>query len=227
MLLQTWSDVLTQSFQGLWYGVVGFVPNLVVAVIIFILGWMIGSILGRVVAQIIKAIRVDTALASAGAADVLSRAGLKLDSGAFIGGLVKWFFIVVFLVASFDVLGLAQVNVFLQGVVLSYLPNVIVAALILLVAAVIADAMQKVVVGSARAAELGNAHLFGGVTKWAIWVFAVIIALSQLGVAPAFMQVLFTGVVAMLALAGGLSFGLGGKEAAARFIEKLRGDISR
>ena len=204
MLLTTWGVAFDQSLQGLWYGVVNFVPNLVVAVIIFILGWMIGSILGRLVAQVIKAIRVDTALESAGAADVLSRAGFKLDSGAFIGGLVKWFFIVVFLVASFDVLGLSQVNIFLQDVVLAYLPNVIVAALILLVAAVIADMMQKVVVGSAKAAEMAHAHLFGGVTKWAIWIFSLIIALSQLGVAPAFMQVLFTGVVAMLALAGGL-----------------------
>jgi len=227
MLLETWGDVLTQSFQGLWFGVVNFVPNLVVALIIFILGWMVGSILGRLIAQVIRAIRVDAALESAGAVDVLSRAGFKLDSGAFIGGLVKWFFIVVFLVASFDVLGLSQVNVFLQNVVLAYLPNVIVAALILLVAAVIADAMQKIVVGSAKAAEMGHSHLFGGVTKWAIWVFAIIIALSHLGVAPAFMQVLFTGVVALLALAGGLAFGLGGKEAAAKFIERLRGDISR
>lgn len=216
---------MTQSFQGLWYGIINFVPNLVVAVVIFILGWMIGSVLGRLVAQIIKAIRVDSALESAGAADVLSRAGFKLDSGAFIGGLVKWFFIVVFLVASFDVLGLSQVNFFLQDVVLAYLPNVIVAMLVLLVAAVIADAMQKVVVGSAKAAGMGHAHLLGGVTKWAIWIFAFIIALSHLGIAQPFMQVLFTGVVAMLALAGGLSFGLGGKEVAAHFLEKLRGDI--
>src|SRR3989344_6558040 len=105
MLLTTWGDVLTQSFQGLWYGIVNFVPNLIVAIVIFILGWMIGSILGRLVAQVIKAIKVDTALESAGAGDVLSRAGFKLDSGAFIGGLVKWFFIVLFLVASLDVLG--------------------------------------------------------------------------------------------------------------------------
>ncbi len=227
MLLTTWGDVLTQSFQGLWFGIVSFVPNLIVAVVIFILGWMIGSLLGRLVAQVIKAIKVDTALESAGAGDILSRAGFKLDSGAFIGGLVKWFFIVVFLVASFDVLGLSQVNIFLQDVVLAYLPNVIVAMLILLVAAVIADAMQKVVVGSAKAAEMGHANLLGGITKWAIWIFALIISLSQLGIAPAFMQVLFTGVVAMLALAGGLAFGLGGKEVAGRFLEKLRGDISR
>jgi len=227
MLLQTWGDVLTSSFQDLWIGVISFVPNLVIAIIIFILGWIIGAVLGRVVAQVIKAIHVDRALESAGANDLLSRAGFRLDSGAFIGGLVRWFFIIAFLVASFDVLGLTQVNVFLQEVVLGYLPNVIVAALILLVAAVIADAMQKVVVGSARAANLEHSNFFGGVTRWAIWIFAIIVALSQLGIAQSFMQILFTGVVVMLALAGGLAFGLGGRDAAEGFIARLRKDISK
>lgn len=227
MLLQTWGEVLTQSFQDLWVGVIAFVPNLIVAIVIFILGWVVGAVLGRVVSQIIKAVRVDSALESAGASDVLSRAGFRLDSGAFVGGLVKWFFIIAFLVAAFDVLGLTQVNVFLQEVVLGYLPNVIVAALILLLAAVIADAMQKVVVGSAKAAEMEHAHFLGGVTRWAIWIFAIIIALSHLGIAQSFMQVLFTGVVAMLALAGGLAFGLGGRDAAGDFIGKLKKDISK
>jgi len=227
MLLQTWSEILTQSFQDLWIGVVAFVPNLIVALVIFILGWVVGAVLGRLVAQFITALRVDRALESAGASDVLSKAGFRLNSGAFIGGLVRWFFIIAFLVAAFDVLGLSQVNIFLQQVVLGYLPNVIVAALILLVAAVIADAMQKVVVGSAKAAEMAHAHFLGGVTRWAIWVFAIIIALSHLGIAQAFMQVLFTGVVAMLAIAGGLAFGLGGRDAASGFIERLRKDISK
>ncbi len=227
MLLQTWSQVLTESFQSLWLGVVNFVPNLVVAIIIFILGWIIGAVLGRVVSQFIKALKIDRALESAGVGDILSKAGFRLDSGAFVGALVRWFFIIAFLVASFDVLGLSQVNVFLQQVVLSYLPNVIVAALILLVAAVIADAMQKVVVGSAKAADIPNAHFLGGVTKWAIWLFAIIIALAHLGIAQQFMQILFTGLVVMLALAGGLSFGLGGRDAASKYIERLRGDISQ
>ncbi|MCR4306347.1 MAG: hypothetical protein NUV42_00080, partial [Candidatus Yonathbacteria bacterium] len=136
MLLQTWSEILTQSFQDLWIGIIAFVPNLVVALVIFILGWVVGSVLGRLVAQLITALRVDRALESAGAGDVLAKAGFRLNSGAFIGGLVRWFFIIAFLVAAFDVLGLSQVNIFLQQVVLGYLPNVIVAALILLVAAV-------------------------------------------------------------------------------------------
>lgn len=227
MVLQTWSQVLTLSFQNLWAGVLAFVPNLVVSVIIFVVGWVVGVVLGSWVSQAIHALRVDRALRSLGVDDIVNRAGFRLDSGAFIGALIRWFVIIVFLVAALDVLGLSQVNVFLQQVVLGYIPNVIVAAFILLIAAVVADPLQKVVTGSAKAADVASAELLGGITRWSIWIFAFFAALNQLGIAGAFFQTLFTGIVAMLALAGGLAFGLGGKEAAARFVEKLRGDISK
>ncbi len=220
-MLNTWSSALGSSFYDLWAGVIGFVPNLVVAIVIFIVGWVIGSVLGRVVSQVIKSLKVDTALESAGASEIMSKAGFHLNSGAFIGALVRWFVIIVFLIASLQVVGLTQVNAFLVDVVLGYLPQVIIAALILLVAAVIAEAMQKVVVGSAKAADIESAALLGGITRWSIWVFALIIALSHLGIAPQFMYTLFVGIVAMLSLAGGLAFGLGGKEAAANYIEKV------
>ncbi|MBI2045800.1 MAG: hypothetical protein HYT28_00010 [Parcubacteria group bacterium] len=226
MILQTWSDLLTQSFQNLWLGVVGFVPNLVVALIIFIIGWVVAAVLGRVVAQIIKAIKVDTALASAGFEELVNRAGFNLNSGYFVGELVKWFVIIVFLLASFDVLGLAQVTIFLKDVVLLYLPNVFVAALILLTAALIAQFIERVVTGSAKAAGISTAHFLGGVSRWAIWIFAILAAISQLGIAGVFAQTLFTGVVVALSLAVGLSFGLGGKDAAAKYIERLRSEIS-
>lgn len=221
MLLSTWADVLTQSFQNLFYGLVAFIPNLVVAVIIFVVGWLIGAGLGRVVAQVISSLRVDQALRAAGVDRVVERAGFSLNSGAFLGVLVKWFFIIVFLVAALDVLQLTEVTIFLRAVVLGYLPQVIIAVLILLVAAVVAEAAQRVVAGSAAAANLKSANFLGSVSRWAIWVFAILAALDQLGVTP-FIQTLFTGVVVALALAFGLSFGLGGQQAAARYIEKMR-----
>src|SRR3989344_4008463 len=110
MLLQTWADVLTQSFQNLWLGVISFVPNLVVALVIFVFGWIVGALLGRVVAQVVRSLKVDHALSSTGLDEALNQAGFKLDTGAFLGGLVKWFVVVVFLVAALDVLGLSQVN---------------------------------------------------------------------------------------------------------------------
>jgi hypothetical protein len=224
MILTTWADVLNQSFQSLFYGLVQFIPNLVVALVIFIIGWLVGAGFGRVVEQIVRSIRVDEALRAAGVGTVLDRAGFGLNSGAFLGFLVKWFFIIVFLLAALDVLGLTDVSVFLRAVVLTYLPHVIVAVLILLVAAVIAEAAQKVVVGSALAANLKAANFLGSVARWAIWIFAILAALDQLGVTP-FIQTLFTGVVVALSLAFGLAFGLGGQHAASEYLKKLQQEI--
>ncbi len=225
MFFTTWADTLNASFQNLFYGVVAFIPNLVVAVVIFIIGWLIGVGLGRVVAQIVDALRVDAALRAAGVDRVVTRAGFTLSSGKFLGFLVKWFFIIVFLVAALGVLHLDAVNAFLSTVVLGYLPQVIVAVLILLVAALVAAAAERVVAGAARAAELRAAGFIGNIAKWAIWIFAILAALNQLQVATELVQTLFMGIVVAVALALGLSFGLGGQIAAARYIEHLRTQI--
>jgi hypothetical protein len=224
-MIELWSNVLRESFRDIGTGVAEFIPNLVIAVIIFVVGWAIGSLLGHVVSQIIRSLKIDNLLKSARVDDVLKRAGFNLDSGRFLGDLVEWFVIIVFLVASLDVLGLTQVNTFLQQVVLLYLPQVIVAVLILLVAVMIASAMQRIVVGAAMAAGARHANFLGSVTKWAIWVFAVLMALFQLGIAAPFVQTLFTGVIVALSLAFGLSFGLGGQQAAAGFIDKMREEM--
>jgi hypothetical protein len=226
MIFQNWIEVLATSFSQLLQSTVSFIPNLLLAIVIFIIGWFIGSLLGRVVAQAIRAIKVDQALRSAGVDDVVRRAGYDLDAGAFVGALVKWFIIIVFLMASLTVLNLTAVTLFLNQIVISFLPAVIVAVLILLVAAVIAEVAQGIVVGAARAAGIRSAGFAGTVTKWAIWAFAIIVALSQLGIATQYFQTLFMGIVVALSLAFGLAFGLGGQDAAARFIEKTREQMS-
>ncbi|HET8581601.1 MAG TPA: hypothetical protein VFL98_04040 [Candidatus Paceibacterota bacterium] len=225
MVVETWANALQGSFQGMWAAVIMAVPDLIVAILIFIIGWIVGSIISRIIAQVIHALHVDNALRSAGIEELLGRAGIGLDSGVFVGELVKWFIVVVFLVASLDVLHLQQVNVFLQTVVLYYLPQVIVAVLILLLAAVIAEVAKSAVIASARAAGATSANLLGTVTKWAIWIFALMAALLQLGVAQTFLQTLFMGFVFALSLACGLAFGLGGRDAAADTIDSIRKEM--
>jgi xanthosine utilization system XapX-like protein len=223
--IQTWADAFTASFQGLLEGVVGFLPNVIFAVLIFILGWLVGAALGRIVSQIVHSLRLDVALKNTPLNEGVERAGFSLDSGAFLGTLVKWFVIIVFLVASLDVLELTQVNIFLQTVVLSYLPKVIVAVLIIVVGALVAEVAKDIVAGSAKAARIRSANFVGSLAKWSIWIFAILAALDQLQVASSFVQTLFTGVVVAISLAVGLSFGLGGQEAAARYIERLQSEI--
>lgn len=223
MLLNTWSEVLTQSFQSLWANVISYIPIIFVALIIFLAGWVTGAVLGEWVAKLIKAVKLDRFLVKLGVHEVVEKAGYHLDAGAFLGALVKWFVVLAFLIASVDVLGLDQVNVFLEQVI-GYIPNIIVAALILIIGAFFADFLSRLVTGSARASGVRSSKMIGSVTRWAVWIFALLAALSQLGIASLLFQTLWTGIVAAMALAFGLSFGLGGRDAAARMIDKIGGE---
>lgn len=225
MVLQTWGDVIVASLQAVWASVANFLPLLIGALIVFLIGWIVAIAVGKVVEQVIKSLRVDALLSKLELEKVLERAGWKLNSGGFVGGLVKWFLIVVFLLAASNIVGLTQVSDFLRDVLL-YIPNVVVAALILIITALVADTVERLVRGSIEAAGHRSA-LAGVVTRWSIWVFAITAVLLQLGIATTLIQTVVTGLVASLALAFGLSFGLGGKEAAAEFLAKVRGELRR
>lgn len=213
------------AVQTLSAGLATFIPRLIVAVFALIVLWVVAVMLGRLVEQLIRSLKIDSLLEGLGAEEPLSRAGYRLNVGAFVGGIVRWFFIIIGFLVAVDVLQLSAVSQFLSEAILNYLPNVIVAALILIAAAVLGDVAQKVVRGSAQAAGMPSAHLAGTVTHWAIWIFALAAALIQLRVTPELINNLVMAFVAMLALAGGLAFGLGGKEHASQLIEKLKRDI--
>lgn len=222
----TWGDVFNASLQNLWGGFVQFSPKLIVAIVLFIVGWVLGSIVARVLEQIFSTLKVDKLFASVGADNFFRKAGMNLNSGYFIGQIAKWFIIIVFLLPSLSLVGLGDIGLFLKDVVLGFLPKVIVAALILIIATIVSEALSKVVTASARTINLSSANMLGAVAKYAVWVFAVIIALGNLGIASYYMSVLFTGIIAMLSLAGALAFGLGGKDAASRFISKVGEEVS-
>src|SRR5882724_1636481 len=128
MIVSQSADVVQTSFSTLWYTVAAYLPAIIAAVILFIIGWIIGVILYRVVVEVVKVLRIDDALKATGLNTAAKEAGFTLDVGAFLGTLVMWFVVLAFLLASLQILGLTTVTVFLQQLVLSYLPNVIVAA---------------------------------------------------------------------------------------------------
>jgi flagellar biosynthesis protein FliQ len=221
----TWGDVFNASLQDLWWGILQFAPKLIVAIVFFVIGWALGNIVARALEQVFSALKVDKLLASVGADGLFRKAGMTLDSGYFIGQVVKWFVIIVFLLPSLNLVGLSEVSDFLKDDVLGFLPKVIVAALVLVIAAVVSEGISGAVVAGAKSMNLKAANLFGTVAKYAVWVFAFIIALGKLGL-DNYMGILFTGIVYMIGLGGALAFGLGGKEHASRFISKLGEEAS-
>jgi len=219
-----------QGLNALAVGIASFIPLLIVALFAFVVLWLVAVMLGRLVETVVRSLKVDSLLEGLGVEEPLSRAGWKLDSGAFLGGLVRWFFIVLALLVSVEILHLSAVSTFLSDVVLNFIPNVVVASLIIIISAVLADVVQKLVRGGAQAVNMPASGVIGAVAKWSIWIFAILAALYQLSLNIAepviqIVQILFTAIFGMLALAFGLAFGLGGKEHAAQAIEKMKREM--
>lgn len=221
MFVQDWAALIVGSLQNLWTGVVGTIGNIIGALIVLIIGLLVASGLAVLVERIIAAIKLDTALAKMGVGEYFERAGLKLNSARFFGRIVYWFFVIVFLLAATDILQFYSLSTFLNDVLL-YIPNVIVAVLIMLAAVVVGNFLRKLVWASVKSAKLHGAGFLGSLTWWAVIIFGFFASLTQLGVAVALINSIVTGFVAMLAIAGGIAFGLGGKDYASSLINKLR-----
>ena len=221
----TWGDVFNSSLQSLWWGFVQFTPRLLMAVVFFLIGWLLGSVVARAVEQVFSSLKIDNLFRSIGAENFLRKAGVNLNTGYFIGQIVRWFVIIVFLLPSLNLVGLNDVSSFLEQSVLGFLPQVIIAAFVLIIAAVVSEALSKTVLATAKAVDLKAANMLSTIAKYAVWAFAIIIALGKLGLGD-YMSILFSGIIAMIALGGALAFGLGGKEHASRFISKLSEEVS-
>jgi small-conductance mechanosensitive channel len=117
------------------------------------------------------------------------------------------------------------VTALLRSTVVEYLPKVILATLVLVIAAVIADAMKKIVTTASNAAHIRSAKTLGSFVKYVIWVFAVLIALTELGIASTLIYILLVGVVGMFAVGGAIAIGIGSKDVAGEMITKLRDEF--
>ena len=223
----TWSEVFNASLQELWWGFIQFTPRLVIAIIVFIIGWVISSIVAKAFEQVFRAAKIDKVLNSAGASQVLNRAGLTLDSGYFIGQVMRWFVLIIFLLPSLALVGLSSIADFLRYDVLVFLPRVIIAAIVLIIGTIVANALSRMILAGAKSMSISSANMLASIARYAVWVFAFIIAFEQLGVNSAYMQIVFTGIIAMLSLGGAIAFGLGGKDHASRLIAKVTDEFSQ
>ena len=221
MFIQSMTSTLFGALMGVWYGVMSFIPRFIGAIIVLIIGLIVAAVFGSVVEQIVKGIKLDSLLKKIGLETYVERGGIKLNSGKFLGKIVYWFFVIVFILAVANILGLDVFSDFLRQVLL-YIPNIVLGALILVATFVIANFLRKLVTASVMSAKLHASNFLGMFVWWVVMVFGIITALMQVGVNVYVLQTIITGVVAMLALAGGLAFGLAGKDYASRLIDRLR-----
>ena len=220
-MILDWTEVTIQALQNLWHGFLVFIPVLLGAIIIFMIGWFISVGIGKLVSEVLKKLKFNQLFEKEDWKKVFKKAEIKVDASGFIGAIVKWVLIIVFLLIAVEILGLPHFADFLRSV-LAYLPNVIVAALIFVVTVILADIVEKLVRAAVEGIKVGYGQVVSAIVKWSIWVFAVLAILYQLGIARPFMEILFSGFVAMLVISLGLAFGLGGKDVAAEVLQDLK-----
>lgn len=221
-----WYSTTITALQNLWGGFLEFIPELIGALIVFIIGWFISLGIGRLVTQILRKLQFNELFKGGSWGRALEKSEIETDVSKFIGDLFKWIVLIVFLLAAVEILGLTQFASFVQDI-LAYLPNVIVAALIFVVAVIVADFTKKIIRTAIEGMKVEYADLAGSIVKWSIWVFAIFAILTQLGVAAQLIQTLFTGIVAVLVISFGLAFGLGGKEVARDILQDFRHRLRR
>ncbi len=220
----SYSDAVASSLRDLYARFINFLPNFLVAVIILVVGWVVATFVAKLVRQVLHSAKLDEIGDKLGLDEVSARTGMKMSVSGTIAWLVKWFLLVAVFLAAADILNLTQVSEFLNQVLL-YIPSVVAAAAILLVGTMVARFLGNLVRHSVKAAGLLSADLLATVVTWAVMIFTVLATLDQLRVAQAFVQTLFTGIIAMIAIAGGLAFGLGGRDHASKVLDRVEKDI--
>jgi len=220
------SEIVNQSFTDFWAKFTDFLPSMLLAIILLFAGFIIAWIFEIVARRIMRLIYFEKIVDKVGLRALFEKAGLKISFTRLLSGVVYWFILIVFLAAVVRVLNLHQISEFLNKLI-AYLPNVIGAVIILIIGILIANLLSSIIKHSGESIKLKSAKCLSSLAKWIVLVFAIIAALVQLKIAQDLLKILFTGFIVMLALAGGLAFGLGGKDAAKEIIEKLKGDVSK
>lgn len=219
-MLSDISDSIVSAITDSLTATADFLPNFLASITIFIIGVVVGSVLRRVLIRLLEAVSFEKALSTTGIPQALKRTETTLTVSNLLGELLRWFAILIFLLPAVDQLGLGAVNDVLKSLLL-YIPNVVVAVIIVAIGAIFAKIARDFVTATATGLGAQLAQIIGEVARWAIIIFAFLAALNQLGVATDLIRILFTGFVAMVAIAGGLAFGLGGKETAEKVLRRF------
>ena len=215
--VRDWGEALTTSFAQALSLFLAAIPRIVGFLIIVAIGWFLATLIAKGVAALLRTIRFNEMAQRSGFAGFVANTGVETDSSGFIADIAKWFVRLITLVVGFDALGLPAVSDVLRQLLL-WLPNLAVAIAVLILGGLIANWLAGLVRGATAKADLGNPDLLASVARVAVWAFAIVIAVNQVGIARELVNTLFMATVGAVALALGLAFGIGGRDTAAEVV---------
>lgn len=218
--IQNQGQAIANAFNDLLSRFVSFLPGLIGAIIIVVVGLAIASVVAKLVEKVIKMLRIDNVIATV-QHEIQGKPGHEIRASVLLREIVRWFIIFVFLIAASETIGLKQLSTFLNSILL-YIPNIIVAVIILTISLMLGKYVSEFVMDSEAVANRFQPRLISAIAKWAIFIFGTLAALLQLGIAPSLINSIVIGIVAAASLAAGLAFGLGGRNEAEQMLKKFR-----
>ena len=223
--ITNWGTAVISALANALGLLLAFIPRIIGFLLILLIGWLIAAAISRAITFLLRKIGFDRLGDRIGLPAFEQRMGISLDAAGILGKLTYWFIFLIFLVPAADALGVPAVSNVLSSIV-DFLPNVFVAILVLFLGTLLATIVGDLVRGVVASSRVGNPNLLASVARYAIIGFAALIALEQLNIAPALLNELFGAIVAGAALAFGLAFGLGGRDAAQRVLDRTEGSVS-
>jgi hypothetical protein len=212
-----WGQAILTSVAAALALLLGAIPRVLGFAVILIVGWIIASALATAVAAVLRTVKFNDLAQRAGITGFVQKMGVHTDAAGFLATLVKWFVRLIVLVTAFDALGLPAVSGVLQQILL-WLPNLVVALVVLVIAGLAANALASLVRGATSETGLGNPDLLATLARVSVWAFAIVIAVDQIGIATTIVNTLFMATVGAIAVAFALAFGLGGRETAGEIV---------
>ncbi len=212
--LRDTGEAIWLSFMQAVNSFMSFLPALLGAILVLIIGWLIAGFIARLVERGLRAVGLERAVDRSGIGQFMDRAGTHWTVTGVIAGLIKWSVFLIFIQAAANALGIAEITAITNAIVL-FIPKLVIALAIIVLGTLLAQFLAGLVRGSLSEAGVGNPALFARLTQYAVIGFAIVAAFNQLGIAETVVNTLLIGLVAAIALALGLSFGLGGREVAA------------
>lgn len=215
--ISNWGEAALTSVAAALALFLAAIPRVIGFLIILLVGWFIANLIAKLVANLLRRVNFNGLAERSGISGFVAGMGIQTDAAGFIALIVKWFIRLIALVVAFDALGLPAVSEVLRTFLL-WIPNLVVGVLVLVIGGLLANAAAGIVRGAATKAGLGNAGMLASIAKGAVWIFAIVVAVNQIGVATTLVNTLFMGVVGAAAIALGLAFGLGGQETARQIV---------
>jgi hypothetical protein len=214
-----WSDALMASLAGAASMFFAAVPRIIGFAVILIVGWIIAALIDKAVVAVLHAVRFNVFAERAGLAGFIQKSNMRGDTASALGVVAKWFIRLIALVVAFDALGLPAVSNILHQL-LMWLPNLVVALVVLVIGGIVANALSNIVRGAAAEGGLDRPDMLARVARYAVWAFAIMVAINQVGIASSLINILLMAIAGGVALALGLSFGLGARDTAAAIVRR-------